>query len=97
MYSEATPSQIRVMITKFDKAAENYRIVKEIKGDCLAAFRVQKLSHTKYNPDVTGGDPVWRNRGKRMFTIDAARNLREFLIEQDCAGYLPVTYEEITL
>ena len=65
-----------------------WRIVKLKRGDCVIGYKVQKLV-----PDRAGLLPYWVGRGRRQFTQDAARDLREFLIQQDHATSPPIVDE----
>jgi hypothetical protein len=55
-----------------------YRIVKVLRGDLVTGFRVQILRRSRMN-----GDTYWRNTGKVQYTIESARELRDFLVKHE--------------
>lgn len=69
-----------------------FRIVSEKRGDAVIGFRVQKQGYCLHK-----NTEVWRNRGRRMFTVQDAQNLRSWLEHQEQATMLPVVYEEIAM
>jgi YD repeat-containing protein len=76
-----------------------FRIVQEKRGDIVTGIRVQQRSY-RYHYDDQGNRTetceVWRNRGRRVFTVEAAVKLRDFLRQQQMATTPPAEYEEIS-
>ena len=67
-----------------------FRIVAENKGNCTVGYRVQENMNThEYNTQY------WQNRGRRVYTREDARHLRDFLIHQKLASVPMVTYSEV--
>lgn len=72
------------------KGPEQFRIVKELKGDCAAGFRVQIENVNRKTGEVT-----WRNKGRRVFLIKDAKKAMEFFIAQANAATVPVAFEVV--
>lgn len=56
----------------------SYRIVKVSRGDLITGFRVQILRRSRMN-----GDAYWRNTGRVQYTVESARELRDFLVKHE--------------
>ncbi len=67
-----------------------FRIVSEKRGDAVTGFRVQKLGFSR-----AAKSEVWRNKGRRVYTVQDAQNLRTFFEQEERAVMPPVTYDEI--
>lgn len=72
-----------------------FRIVSECRGEVVVGFRVQQMGWVK-NHDSGLMSEVWRNRGKRVFTIDDAEHIRGFLIQQHQAATQPMEYKVVS-
>ena len=73
-----------------------FRIVAEKRGEAVIGFRVQVMGRTM-RFSCENGELVrpWRNRGRRVYTVADAENLRAFF-EYELSVVMPrVTYEEI--
>jgi hypothetical protein len=72
-----------------------FRIVTEKRGEAVIGFRVQKETWPRCPEGYNAQGPVWRNRGRRVFTVADAQELQDILIKQSQATMLPIEYEEI--
>lgn len=61
-----------------------FRIVKEKRGELIIGFRVQEMRFMRCTREYD-----WRNCGRRVYTIEAARDLKEHTIRQRELRMLP--------
>lgn len=74
-----------------------FRIVQEKRGDVVTGLRVQKLGFTRMNVDTgVGSSEVWRNKGRRVYTMKDAEALRTYLESEQRAALPPVEYVEVS-
>ena len=69
-----------------------FRIVKEKRGDTVTGIRVQEQGYRRHTEGHPGGE-VWRNRGKRVYTVQDAETMKEFFMNQRRMSAPAVEYE----
>lgn len=73
-----------------------FRIAREKRGELIVGFRVQEYRYRRNVIEQGVGEHRWMNIGRRVFTVDAARDLLEFTKRQRGARMLPpAEYETV--
>lgn len=67
-----------------------WRVVRELRGDCITGFRVQRLRFDRHM-----GESRWRNVGRRVFDIGFAREMLVFYRTQAEMTAPEIKYEEV--
>lgn len=72
-----------------------FRIVAEKRGDAVTGFRVQIMGRSRRGSENCEFQDVWRNKGRKVYTVEDATMLREFFEREYAAAMPAITYEEI--
>ena len=73
-----------------------YRIVYEKRGDVTTGVRVQKRVFSRSGCGCKGyqSHERWANRGRRMFTVEQAKEYAAWLMKQDRQSWPELEYVE---